>query len=57
MDAMGQLGGELADGDVRLEAEALRLIEERHELKVAINLACHQRELDNAKAEASLAAS
>ena len=54
MDAMGQLGGELADVDACLEAEGLRLIEERHKLKVAVNLACYQRELDNAKAEASL---
>ena len=57
MDAMGHLGGELADVDKRLEAEGLRLIEERRKLKVAINLARHQRKLDNMKAEASLAAS
>ena len=57
MDAMGQLGGELADVDACLEAEGMWLIEERRKLKVAINLARHQRELDNAKAETSLAAS
>ena len=57
MDVMGQLGRELVDVDACLEAEALRLIEERHELKVAINLACHHRELDNAKAKAYLATS
>ena len=57
MDAMGQLGGELANMDACLEAEGLRLVEERRKLKGAVNLACHQRELDNAKAEASLAAS
>ena len=54
---MGQLAEELADVDARLEAEGLRLIEERRKLKVAINLARHQRELDNAKAEASLVSS
>ena len=57
MGAMSRLGGELADVDARLEAEGLRLMEERHKLKVAINLGRHQRELDNAKAEASLATS
>lgn len=54
---MNHLGEELVDVDVRLVAEGLRLVEERHKLKVAINLGRHQRELDNAKAEASLAAS
>ena len=54
---MGQLGGELADVDACLEAEGMRLIDERCKLKVAINLARQQRELDNAKAGASLAAS
>ena len=54
MGAMNRLGGELADVDARLKAEGLRLAEERHKLKVAINLGCHQRDLDNAKAEASL---
>ena len=43
--------------DACLEAEGLRLVEEQRKLKVAFNLARHQRELDNAKAEASLAAS
>lgn len=57
MDAMGQLGGELADVDACLEAEGLQLVEERCKLKVAVNLVRHQRELDNAKAEASLAVS
>ena len=57
MDAMGQLGGELAHVDACLEAEGLRLIEERCKMKVAVNLARYQRELDNVKADASLAAS
>ena len=56
-NAMGQLAGEIAGVDACLEAEGLQLIEEQRKLKVAINLARHQRELDNAKAEASLAAS
>ena len=38
-------------------AEGLRLAEERRKLKVAVALARHQRDLDNEKAEASLAAS
>nr|XP_020194689.1 uncharacterized protein LOC109780517 [Aegilops tauschii subsp. strangulata] len=46
-----------SDVDARLKAEGLRLMEERHKLKVAINLGRHQCELDNAKAEVSLAAS
>ena len=54
MGAMNRLGGELADVDVCLKAEVLRLAEERHKLKVAINLGRHQRDLDNAKAKASL---
>lgn len=54
MGAMNRLGGELADIDARLKAESLRLVEERHKLKVAINLGRHQRDLGNAKAEASL---
>ena len=45
---------ELASVDSRLEAEGLRLAEERRKLKVAINLGRHQRDLENAKAEASL---
>ena len=56
MDALSRIGAELADEDARLEAEGLRLAEERHKLKVAIALARHQRDLKNAKAEASLAA-
>ena len=38
MGAMSRLGGELMDVDACLEAEGLRLMEERHKLKVAINL-------------------
>ena len=57
MGAMNRLGEELEGVDTRLEAEGLRLAEEWHKLKVAINLGRHQCELDNAKAEASLAAS
>ena len=57
MDAMGQLGGELADVDACLEAEGLRLVEERRKLKVAVSLVRHQRDLDNARAEAYLVAS
>ena len=44
----------LASVDSRLEAEGLRLAEERRNLKVAINLGRYQRDLENAKAEASL---
>ena len=47
----------VVDINARLMAEGLLLMEEWHKLKVAINLGCHQRELDNAKAEVSLAAS
>ena len=54
---MSQLGVELAGEDARLEAEGLRLIEERRKLKAAVGLARHQRDLENAKAEASLVAS
>ena len=54
MGAMNRLGEELADVDARLKAEGLRLGEERRKLKVAINLGRYQRDLDNAKAEASL---
>ena len=54
---MGQLGRELTDVDACLEAEGLQLVEERCKLKVAVSLAHHQRDLDNAKAEASLVAS
>ena len=54
---MNRLGEELVDVDTRLVVEGLWLVEERHKLKVAINHGRHPRELDNAKAEASLAAS
>ena len=54
---MSRLGRELVDVDARLEAEGLRLVEEWHQLKVAINLGRLQREHANAKAEASLATS
>ena len=54
MGAMSRLGEELAGVDSRLEAEGLRLAEERRKLRVAINLGRYQRYLDNAKAEASL---
>ena len=57
MGAMSRLGEELAGVDARLEAKGLRLAEEWHRLKVAINLGRHQRELENTKAEASLATS
>ena len=56
-DAVSRIGAELADEDARLEAEGLCLAEERHKLNVAIALACYQHDLENAKAEASLAAS
>ena len=56
-DAVSLLGEELADEDARLEAEGLRLAEERRKLEAAVALARHQRDLDNEKAEASLAAS
>ena len=54
---MDQLGVKLAGEDARLEAEGLRLTDDRRKLKVAVSLACYQGDLDNAKAEASLAAS
>ena len=54
---MSRIGAELADEDARLEAEGLRLAEERRKLKVAIALARHQRDLENTKAEESLATS
>ena len=54
---MSRLGGELADVDTRLETEGLRLAEEWHQLKVAINFGRLQREHANAEAEASLATS
>ena len=57
MGTMNRLGEELVDVDACLVAEGLRLAEEQHKLKVAINLGRHQRELDNAKDEVSLAAS
>ena len=57
MGTMSRLGEELAGVDSRLEAEGLRLVEERRKLKVAINFERLQREHANAKAEASLATS
>ena len=54
---MSQIGAELADEDARLEAKGLRLAEERRKLKVVVALAHHHHDLDNAKAEASLAVS
>ena len=56
-DAVSRIRVELAGKDARLEAKGLRLAEVRRKLKLAVVLACHQRDLDNAKAEASLAAS
>ena len=56
-DVVSWIGAKLASEDARLEAEGLRLAEERRKLKVAIALACHQGDLDNAKAELSLEAS
>ena len=56
-DAVSQIRGELAGEDARLEAEGLRLAEEKCKLKVVVALARHQRDLDNVKAEALLAAS
>src|SRR3954463_16510289 len=54
MNAMSRLGEELASVDSCLEAKGLRLVEERHKLKVAINLGRYQRDLENTKAETSL---
>ena len=51
---MSRLGEELVDADSRLEAEGLRLAEERRKLRVAINLGRYQRDLENTKVEASL---
>ena len=51
---MSRLGEELAGVNSRLEAEGLRLVEERRKLRVAINLGRHQRDLHNTKAKASL---
>ena len=45
------------DVDARLEDEGLRLVDEWHQLKVAINLGRLQHEHANVKAEASLATS
>ena len=56
-DAVSLLGEELADEDTHLEAEGLRLAAERRELEGAIALARRQRDLDDAEAKASLAAS
>nr|XP_020158444.1 tropomyosin-2-like [Aegilops tauschii subsp. strangulata] len=57
MGALSQLGEELVDVDARLETEGLRLADEWHQFKVAINLGRLQRERASAKAESSLAAS
>ena len=54
--AVSQLGVELSAEDARLEAEGLRLAEERRKLKVAVSLARYRRDLNDAKAEASLVA-
>ena len=54
MGAMSRLGEELAGVDSRLEAEGLRLAEERRKLRLAINLGRYQCDLDNANAEASV---
>ena len=54
MGALSRLGGELVDVDAHLEAEGLRLVEEWHRLKVAINLGRLQRKHADVKAEASL---
>ena len=40
----------------QVEVEGLRLAEERRKLKVAISLARYRRDLNDAKAEASLVA-
>ena len=40
-DTVNRVGAELAAEDMCLEAEGLRLAEERRKLKVAIALACH----------------
>ena len=56
MDAVSRIGTELAGEDAGLEAEGLRLAEERRKLKVTIALARYRRDLDDAKAKASLAA-
>ena len=54
MGAMRRLYEELAGVESRLEAEGFRLVEERRKLKVAINFGRYQRDLEKAKAEASL---
>ena len=54
MSALSQLGEDIVDVDARLETEGLRLVDEWHQLKVAINLGRLQREHANAKAGASL---
>ena len=54
MGVMNRLGEELASINSRLEAEGLRLVEERRKLQVAINLGHYHRDLENAKTEASL---
>ena len=55
--ALSRLGEDLVDVDARLEAEDLRLADEWHRLKVAVNLGRLQDERANAKAEVSLATS
>ena len=57
MHALSRLGEELVDVDARLETEGLRLADEWHQLKVAINLGHLQHERASAKAEASLVTS
>nr|XP_020178607.1 dynein regulatory complex protein 1 homolog [Aegilops tauschii subsp. strangulata] len=57
MAALSQLGEELVDVDARLATEVLRLADERHQLKVAINLGRLQHERARAKAGASLVTS
>ena len=56
-NAVSLLGEELADEDVRLEAEGLCLAAERRELEGAIALARRQRDLDEAEAKALFVAS
>ena len=55
-DAVSLLGEELADEDVRLEAEGLRLVAARREVEAAVTLARRQRDLDDEEAKPSLVA-
>ena len=57
MEAVSRIGAELAGEDARLEADGLRLADERRKVRVAVSLARYQCDLENVKAEASLAAS